>query len=206
MWAMAGLSWRLRPTLYLSIIIAAGTLAALSSSRQNHCATSPNGGSEDTRGLNDSIDSNVDSVLPINMVADEALVERSSELLGRSSEHTPRSSELMTRSSEPTERSSERTTRSSEHALQRSSEHIPLTSIQATRISRSPPSERINSTRGGNREGASLQRIRPLLSLWRATSVKTPATLNFAVGCSRQHTEPPSKGVSLRDADHGIGS
>ena len=70
MWAMAVLSWSPRLTLYVGIIIAAGTLAAFKSSTLHHCATSPNGGSEETRGLNlihNTIDSDVDSAyLPIN--------------------------------------------------------------------------------------------------------------------------------------------
>ena len=90
--AMAELSWRLRSMLYATIIIAAGTLAANNSSIRHNCAISPNGGSEQRWGITltqDSRDSFIDSGCPIRMVADEMLVDRSSELLGCSSEHMP---------------------------------------------------------------------------------------------------------------------
>ena len=89
---MAVHGWRPRLTSASSIIIIAGTLAALNSSRQYHCATCPNSGSEEIRGLTmtqDSRDSFIDSGCPIHMVADEMLVDRSSELLGCSSERMP---------------------------------------------------------------------------------------------------------------------
>ena len=64
-------------TLFMLIIIAAGTLAA-DCSIQYHCAYDPNSGSGFTWGLNGNHDSptQVDSAyLPFNMVADDTSVE-----------------------------------------------------------------------------------------------------------------------------------
>ena len=56
--AMTELSWRLRSTLYATIIIAAGTLAASQyGSIQHHCAISPNSGSEYRWGISLTQDS-----------------------------------------------------------------------------------------------------------------------------------------------------
>ena len=56
--AMAGLSCRPRSTLYLSFIIAAGTLAAAHyCSRLNHCASSPYSGTEHSWGISLTQDS-----------------------------------------------------------------------------------------------------------------------------------------------------
>ena len=71
--AMAEHSWRLRSTLTTTFIIAAGTLAAAHyCSRQYHCASSPNSGSEHSWGISltqDSRDSFIDSDYHSNMVA-----------------------------------------------------------------------------------------------------------------------------------------
>ena len=71
--AMTELSWRLRSTLYATTIIAAGTLAAAHyCSRLNHCASSPNSGSEHRWGISltqDSRDSDFYSGCQSNMVA-----------------------------------------------------------------------------------------------------------------------------------------
>ena len=73
MQAMAGLSCRPRSTLYPSFIIAAGTLAAAHyCSIINHCASSPNSGSEHRWGISltqDSRDSDFYSGCHSNMVA-----------------------------------------------------------------------------------------------------------------------------------------
>ena len=70
--AMAGLGWRSRSTL-TTTFIAAGTLAAAHyCSRQYHCASSPNSGSEHSWGISltqDSRDSFIDSDYHSNMVA-----------------------------------------------------------------------------------------------------------------------------------------
>ena len=76
-WAMAELQWTTQPILFLTFIIAAGTLAA-NSSILHHCAYDPNSGSGFTWGLNGNHDSptQVDSAyLPFNMVADDTSVE-----------------------------------------------------------------------------------------------------------------------------------
>ena len=76
-WAMAELQQETRMTLFMLIIIAAGTLAA-DCSIQYHCAYDPNSGSGFTWGLNGNHDSptQVDSAyLPFNMVADDTSVE-----------------------------------------------------------------------------------------------------------------------------------
>ena len=71
--AMTELGWRSRSTLTTTFIIAAGTLAAAHyCSRLNHCATSPNSGSEHSWGISltqDSRDSDFDSDCHSNMVA-----------------------------------------------------------------------------------------------------------------------------------------
>ena len=70
---MTELSWRSRPTLIVTLIIIAGTLAAAHyCSRLHHCATSPNSGSEHSWGISltqDSRDSDFDSDCHSNMVA-----------------------------------------------------------------------------------------------------------------------------------------
>ena len=95
---MAVHGWRLRLTSTTCFIIAAGTLAALNSSKWYNCAISPNGGSEQRWGITlDSRDPFIDSGCLIHMVADKMLVDhsRSSELIGCSPELQPnRSSEL----------------------------------------------------------------------------------------------------------------
>ena len=71
--AMTEHSWRPWTTLTTTFIIAAGTLAAAHyCSRLNHCATSPNSGSEHGRRISvtqDSRDSDFDSDCHSNMVA-----------------------------------------------------------------------------------------------------------------------------------------